>query len=99
MILTKTPISLARVREYAKNVDETKPIVSYLKNFCELSQSDAEKLVQEIRALNNPKISEELLVKIVAFLTRDSEDLNKIFLEISLSEEEVNAILALVKKY
>ena len=99
MILTKTPISLAHVHEYAKNVDETKPIVSYLKSFCKLSQSDADKLVQEIRALNNPKISEDLLVKIIDFLPHDSEDLNKIFLEIGLSEEEVNAILALVKKY
>lgn len=99
MILTKTPVSLAHVREDVKHVDEAKPIVAYVKKFCGLSATDAEKLSQEIRALNNPKINEELLVKIVDFLPRDSEDLSKIFLEVSLSEEESNAILALVKKY
>lgn len=99
MILAKTPVSLAQVREIVKHVEEAKPVVAYMKKFCELSFTDAENLTQEIRALNNTKISEELLVKIIDFVPRDSEDLSKIFLGTSLSEEESNALLALTKNY
>lgn len=99
MILTKTPVSLVHVREYVKDVAETKPIVAYVKKFCELSAADAENLTKEISALNNPKISEGLITKVIDFLPRDSEELNKLFLDVSLTEEESHAILTLVKKY
>ncbi len=97
MILNKTALPLAFVKEYTKDLDENKPIVTYLKKFCKLSKVDADKLAAALRALNNHKIKEETLVKILDLLPRDSEDLNKIFLEVSLTEEESNAILALIK--
>ncbi len=97
MILNKIPLALAGVREYTKDVDETKPIVKYLKTFCKISKADADKLAADLRALNNHKIKEETIVKILDLLPRDSEDLNKIFLDVSLTEEEANAILAFIK--
>ena len=99
MILNKTAMPLAYVKEYTKEVEETKPIVAYLKKFCKISKTDADKLAGDIRALDNHKIKEETIVKILDMLPRDTEDLNKIFLEVSLTEEEANAILALVKNY
>ncbi|PIN93108.1 hypothetical protein COU54_04280 [Candidatus Pacearchaeota archaeon CG10_big_fil_rev_8_21_14_0_10_31_24] len=99
MILNKTPLTLAQVKEYTKDLDSTKPLVGYLKQFCKLSKSDSEKLSEEIRALNNLKIKEESIVKIVDLCPQDNEDLNKIFLEVNLTEEESKAILELVKKY
>jgi len=60
---------------------------------------EAKELYVEIENLNNPKIKEEHIVKIVDFLPKDVEDVSKIFNDISLNEEETNVILALVKKY
>lgn len=99
MILSRKPLSIAEVKVYIKDLDGKKPIIDYTKNFESLSKQDAEKLSKEIQALNNPKIKDEHIVKIVDFLPKDSEDINKIFIDVSLTEEESNAILNLVKNY
>lgn len=99
MILNRTPLALAYVKEHMKGLDEAKPIVPYLKAFCKLSKADADKLAADLRALNNLKMKEETLVKILDVLPRDTEDLGKIFLDVGLTEEEANSILAVVKNY
>jgi len=99
MILSKKPLTLAEVKELAANVDENKPIVAYLKAFSKLNNEKASKLAEEIKALNNPKLKEENIIKIVDFLPRDLEDLNKVLLDVGLTDAESNAILEIVKKY
>ncbi len=99
MILSKKPLTLAEVDSLVQKGEEKKPIHDYLKKFVVLSKADADKLIAEIRALNNPKLKEENLIKIADFLPRDLEDLGKILNETSLSEAEANAILEIVKKY
>lgn len=99
MILSKKPLTLAQVDALVPRGEEKKPIHDYLKKFVLLSKEKAEKLLEELRALNNPKLKEDNLIKIVDFLPRDLEDLNKILIETSLSEAEANAILEIVKKY
>lgn len=98
MIHNKTPLTLAFVQDAVQHLEETKPVVLYLKKFNKRSKTEAEKLMADIRALNNLKLREETIVKIVDFCPQDTEDLNKIVLDVSLNEEESNAILALVKK-
>jgi DNA-directed RNA polymerase subunit F len=99
MILNKTPLTLAQVKAYASDLEENKVLADYLKAFTNLTKEKAESLASEIQALNNPKIKEDLVIKVVDFLPQDAEDANKIFLENSLSEEETQALLAVVKKY
>jgi len=98
-ILNKTPLTIAEAKSYLKESEEKKPVDAYFKEFASLNLDKAKKLSEDIKALNNPKLKEEDIVKIVDFLPQDSEDLNKICLEVSLSEEEINKILELVKKY
>lgn len=98
MILNKSPLTLAEVKTLINNMEE-KEISNYIKTFCKISQKDAEKLKSELQELNNPKLNDEKIVKIVDFLPNDMEDLGKILNEVSLSEEESNAILNIVKNY
>ncbi|MEK6850135.1 MAG: hypothetical protein AABX85_01020 [Nanoarchaeota archaeon] len=98
MIINKTPLTLAEVKEYCKDL-ENQGIHDYLKTFVKTSKADAVKCSAEIRALDNPKIKEENIISIIDFLPQDLEDLNKIFLDVTLTEEESNAIIAIVKKY
>ena len=67
--------------------------------FVILSKEDSEKLIAELRALNNLKLKEEHFIKIADFLPKDIEDVNKILNDVGLSEAEANAILEIVKKY
>ena len=98
-ILEKTPMTLAEVKEIVKDLEEKQPLKDYLKKFAKLSKEKATKLKEELVKLNNIKIKEENIVKIVDFLPKDAEDLNKIFTEVTLSEAEINEILEVVKKY
>ncbi len=99
MILSRKPLTLAEAKAYAKPSEEKRPIDEYFKTFTKLSREKSEKLAEDIVKLNNPKIREENIVKIVDLLPKDSEDINKIFVETSLNTEEANSILEIVKKY
>ena len=99
MILEKNPITFAEVIWHIKDKEESKSISEYLKKFSKLSKEEALKIKSDISALNNPKLKEENIIKIIDFLPKSSEELNRILIEASLSEEESNAILEIVRKY
>jgi DNA-directed RNA polymerase subunit F len=99
MILEQRPITMSEVKALAKNLDEKTPLHEYLKKFVKLSAADANKMLDELRALNSMKLREEHFVKIVDFLPQDNEELSKVVPEASLTEEEMQAILAISKKY
>ncbi|MFH1290695.1 MAG: hypothetical protein ABIH92_04785 [Nanoarchaeota archaeon] len=99
MIHNKTPLTLAEVQDIVKPLEERQEVKDYLKKFTKLSKDKALKLKEEIAALNNIRIKEEHLIKIVDFLPKDAEDVNKIFSDTGLTEEETNAILEITNKY
>jgi len=99
MILNQKSITLAEAKSLVKNLEENKVLDDYFKKFAKLSQTDAVKLVDDLRALNNIKLKEDDFVKLTDFLPQDSEELSKVISEVSLTEEEAQAILALIKKY
>ena len=98
-IHSKTPLTLVEVKEIVGKLGEKQEMKEYLKKFTKLSKDKAGKLTEEITSLGSMKVKEEHIVKIVDFLPRDAEDLNKIFTDTGLTEEETNAILEIVKKY
>lgn len=98
-VIQMKPVHLADVKELAGEVEEKKNLKDYLKKFGKLTKKKADELADEIRSLNNLKIKEEDIMKIVDFLPKNSEDLNKIFKDVSLDEKEANDLLEIVKKY
>lgn len=99
MITKITPISLAEVKKIVVDIEEKKDLVNYIKKFENLDLEKTAKLSEEIRNLNNLKIKEEHVVKIVDFVPKNSEELNKIFTDVSLDEEESKKILEIVGSY
>ena len=99
MILEMKPLHLAEVVELAGELEENKNLRDYLKKFKKLSKEKANALCEELRALDNLKLKEDLIVKIVDFLPKDAEGLNKIFIEVSLDEKEIQQVLEIVNKY
>ncbi len=98
-ILSQTPVPIAEVKSYVKDFEDRKPFQDYLKKFSKLSKEKAEALSKDIHALNNPKIKQSHIVKIADFVPKNTEQLNKIFIDVSLSEEEANAITGITSKY
>lgn len=90
---------MAELKDHIKNIEEKKNLEDYLKAFTKLKKDKAEALAKDIHALNNPKIKEEQVIKVVDFLPKTQEEVNKIFIDATLSEEEANAVVEIVKKY
>lgn len=99
MILDIKPVSLAEVKNIIWNLEDKEAIQDYLKKYGKLSLDKASELRNELFALSNLKIKEESVTKTIDFLPKDVEDVNKIFNDVSLNEEEINAIIEIVKKY
>jgi DNA-directed RNA polymerase subunit F len=97
-LLEKTPLAIAEVAQHIKDLDEKKVLAGYLKKFSKLSKEEAVKLKEEIRALNNLKIKEAGIVKVADFIPQTPEEVNKIFTEVSLSEEEIKSIISKTKR-
>ena len=90
---------MSEVNEIVKNLEEKEQMKLYLKTFLKLSKDKSEKLGEEIKSLGNVKINAGHLVKIVDYVPKEKEDVNKIFADLSLTEDETNAILNITQKY
>lgn len=102
MIIETKPLSLAEARKIVDTVEdkeEKTDIKSYFKKFSKLKETDAKKLREELEALEMMKIKSEHIVKIIDLIPEDSSDINKIFTDTSLNEDEINKILEVIKKY
>ena len=97
MILNSKPLSIVESAEYVKKGDE-RPINEYFKNFAKVNITKANEIRDSLSALNNPKIKESHIVKVIDIVPQSIEEVHKIFIDVSLSEEEANTILNIVKK-
>ena len=99
MILAQKPVTISEAKSYVKDLEEKKEIANYFKEFASLDLAEANKLISELQSLNNLKINQESVIKIVDFLPSDTEELSKVLNDVSLSEEESQAVISIVKKY
>ncbi|MEK6913684.1 MAG: hypothetical protein AABW47_03365 [Nanoarchaeota archaeon] len=100
MIKNNESISMAEAMEYIKKDEEAETgIVGFIKKFNKLKVKDAKELRQEIDALNIVKMKPDYVVKIIDVLPETSEELNKIFIDVSLDEDETKKILDTIKKF
>jgi DNA-directed RNA polymerase subunit F len=98
MILNKKSLTLAEVKQYRGDVEEKKAIDEYLTKFVgKMTVERAHKISEALNSLNNPKIKEDHIVKVIDFLPEDTEEVNRIFSDVSLTEEEANAVLGAIK--
>lgn len=100
MIKNSEPLSMIEVLEYLKKDKESeKEVIGFIKKFVKLKTNEAKKLKEEIEALNLIKMKSEHLVKIMDLLPENPEELNKIFVDVSLDEDETKKILDTIKKF
>jgi DNA-directed RNA polymerase subunit F len=100
MIKNNESVSMAEALEYIKKDEEAETeIVGFIKKFNKLKAKEAKELRQEIESLGIIKMKPDYVVKIIDVLPENSEELNKIFIDVSLDEDETRKILDTIKKY
>lgn len=98
-IIESTPLTLAEVSDLAGDTDREKNVKIFIKKFSKMPVDKAKAMRKELAKLELLKLKEEHVVKIVDFMPEDASDLNKVMVDVSLDQEEVNKILNVVKKY
>lgn len=99
MIKELRALTMAEAEKIVKDNEGSEAVKPYFKKFIKLKLKDVLEMRKELEALNNHKIKPEHIVKIIDFLPEDASDLNKIFTDVSLEEEEIKQITDVVKKY
>jgi len=100
MIYDRTPLNLNEVQEILENIpdsDKKEEIKIYLKKFLKVKAEQSKKIKEGLEGMDLLKLKREHIVKIADLMPEDASDLNKIFIDVSLNEEETNKILELVK--
>ncbi|MEK6873485.1 MAG: hypothetical protein AABW91_01460, partial [Nanoarchaeota archaeon] len=96
MIKEMKPLTLAEAQHLVKINDGSKEIEPYFNKFIKLKKKEAEELKKELEGLDNHKMKKDHIIKIVDLLPEDASDLNKIFSDISLDENEIKQIADIV---
>jgi len=96
MIKSNEPLSMAESKEYVEKDSET---FKFIKNFVKLDIKEAKEFRKKLEDLGLMKMKEPQIVKIIDLMPEDKEDLNKIFVGISLDEDETKKILDTVKSF
>jgi len=100
MIIDNTPLSMAESVGYIKKSEDPKAgPLSFIKKFVKLSPKEAKELKGKLEKLDLMKISAEHIVKIIDLMPESEIDLNKIFNDVGLDEDETKKILETVKEF
>lgn len=98
-IKNQVPLSIPEAEEVFENSKSAKDLKPFFKKFGNLKMSEVKKLKEELEKSDVLKLKAELIVKICDVLPRGAEDLNKIFVDVSLDKNEADKILEIVKKF
>lgn len=99
MIKNNEPLSMPQVLEYLKESEGDKEVAKFIKNFNEVKGKDSRELTKKLNELDIIKLKPHDIAKIVDFMPDDNEDLNKIFADARLDEDESKKILDVVKEF
>ncbi len=99
MITNNKLLSMAEISEYVKKDDDNAEFFKFLKDFVKLNSKEAKELKEKIEGLKLMKIRSEHIVKIIDLMPEDEEDLNKIFIDVSLDKDETKKVLDTVKEF
>jgi len=99
MIKEMKPLTLVEAKKIVDENEGMESLALYFKKYIKLKMKDVEEMRKEISDLKNHKIKEDHIVKIIDFLPEDASEVNKIFTDVSLDENEIKQITAIVAKH
>ena len=93
-------LSMAEATEYItkENVENTE-VIGFIRKFSKLDFKKAKELRGKIVALDLMKINEKHIAKLIDILPETAEEINKIFNDVGLDEDETKKILDTIKEF
>ncbi len=100
MIKNIEPLSMPEVLEYVKGKsDSEEEARKFVKKFTKMKPATASEIRKKLEELNMIKMKPEHLVKIIDLMPEDNENVNKIFTDVSLDEDETKKILETLEEF
>jgi len=100
MIKSNKPLSIPEALEYVVKADkENTDVIGFMKKFAKLKKKEAEELKKKLLGLDLLKLREEHVIKIIDLIPENVDELNKIFIDVSLDEDETKKILETIKEF
>ncbi len=90
---------MIEAEEYTKDNENSAELNKFIKKFARIDLKKAKELRSKLEELNLMKVKSDHISKIIDILPETNEDLNKIFADISLDENETQRILDTVKEF
>lgn len=90
---------MAESLEYIKKDETETEIIGFIKKFSKLNAKDAREMKESMEGLGMIKMKSDYIVKMIDLLPDTAEELNKIFIDVSLDEDETKRILDTIKKF
>lgn len=99
MIKNLEPLCSLEALDYLKKSETENPdLIGFIKKFTD-EKIKFKEIQEKIQELNFLKVKETEMVKIIDLMPETAEDLNKIFTDVSLDENETKQILEIVKEF
>ena len=99
MILNRESLSMVEAGEYTKDNENAIELNKFIKKFARLDIKKAKDLRKKLLELNLMKMKSDHASKIIDVLPETNEDLNKIFTDVGLDENETKKTLDTVKEF
>jgi DNA-directed RNA polymerase subunit F len=85
--------------DHIKKSKNTADLIKFVKEFTKMNPKDAAELRKKLDDLDLMKLNSDQKAKIIELAPEDKEDLNKIFVDVKLDEDETNKILETIKEF
>jgi DNA-directed RNA polymerase subunit F len=100
MIRNTTPLSMAESLEYIeKDKRADKPAADFIKKFVKITPKEARELRKKLDDLKIVKMNDMTISKLIDVFPEKAEEVNKIFVDIGLDENETKKILDTIKEF
>lgn len=99
MIINRKPLSMSEALKYIKKEEsDDTDVIGFIKKFTKTKSEKAEALQQALSSLELIKINNGHIAKIIDLMPEDANELNKIFTDVNLDDEEAQKILNTIKE-
>jgi DNA-directed RNA polymerase subunit F len=99
MIIDQKPLSMSEALKYIKKDEsEETDVIGFIKKFTKTKSEKAEELRKKLLEFDLLKLKEEYISKIIDLMPEEAGELNKIFVDVNLDDEEVQKVLNAIKE-
>ena len=100
MINDNIPLSMAEASEYLGKENEFEANTkAFIKKFTKRSAKEAKEIRKKLKGLDLIKMDEKQICRIIDIMPEKAEDVHKIFIDVSLDEDETKKILDTIMEF